>query len=76
MINATEIVGAGEDAIASIKLAIDELEISSRYNEIIKGLEDSITEIEYVIEEYEEQAQREYEEEMEYMNRAYERSVS
>lgn len=76
MINATEIVGAGEDAIASIKLAIDELEISSRYNEIIKGLEDSITEIEYVIGEYEEQAQREYEEEMEYMNRAYERSVS
>lgn len=76
MINATEIVGAGEDAIASIKLAIDELEISSRYNEIIKGLEDSITEIEYVIGEYEEQALREYEEEMEYMNRAYERSVS
>lgn len=76
MINATEIVGAGEDAIASIKLAIYELEISSRYNEIIKGLEDSITEIEYVIGEYEEQAQREYEEEMEYMNRAYERSVS
>ncbi len=76
MINATEIVGAGEDAIASIKLAIDELEISSRYNEIIKGLEDSITEIEYITEEYEEQARREYEEEMEYMNRAYERSVS
>lgn len=76
MINATEIVGAGEDAIASIKLAIYELEKSSRYNEIIKGLEDSITEMEYVIDEHLEQAQREYDEEMEEMNRAYERSVS
>lgn len=76
MINASEVVGAGIDAIDSIKLAIKELESSSEYDEIIKGLEDSINEIEQVIEEHAEEAKKEYEEEIKYMNNDYGRSVS
>ena len=76
MINASEVVGAGIDAIDSIKLAIEELEVSSKYNEIVKGLEDSINEIEQVIEEHAEEAKREYEEEINYMNSEYMGSVS
>lgn len=76
MINASEIVEAGIDAIDSIQLAIEELEVSSKYNEIVKGLEDSINEIEQIIEERAEEAKREYEEEINYMNSEYMGSVS
>lgn len=47
-----EIIGAGEEAIGSIKLGIMELEGIEEYSNIIKYLEDSITEIERVKREY------------------------
>lgn len=75
MNNASEKVCAGIDALESIKLVIQELEGMRDYNVAIEVLEDAKNEIKDVIDEYQEEAEREMMEELDYENREYIRSV-
>lgn len=75
MISANEIVCAGEEAIETIKNAIEELNFIKDYKPIIDYLYEDIAEIEKVIAENSEEALKERKRELRYMNLEYERMI-
>lgn len=75
MSDAIEIVQSGNDAVETIRLAIQELENNSIYDSIIDELEEVIGDIENIVDDYREEADKENQAELDYMNSEYIRSV-
>ena len=74
--NCVEIITIAEDLLESIKLAREEAEENSIFEKIVKDLEATYDEVEEIRQEYIEEARKQHEEEQEYMNSEYMRSVS
>lgn len=73
--NCVEIITIAEDLLESIKLAREEAEENSIFEKIVKDLEATYDEVEEIRQEYIEEARKQNEEEKEYMNSEYVRSV-
>lgn len=71
-----EIITIAEDLLESIKLARKEAEEHSAFEKILKDLEATYDEVEEIRQEYIEEARKQNDEEQEYMNSEYMRSVS
>lgn len=70
-----ELVSIAENAIDSINIALSELDSVEEYKEIYEMLEEVKNKLNTEVEPYKEAYERECEEELEYQNREYERSV-
>lgn len=70
-----ELVSIAEEAVDSINIALSELDSVEEYKEIYEMLEEVKNKLNTEVEPYEEAYERECEEELEYQNREYERSV-
>ena len=70
-----DLVYSARDCIASIEVAISEIEGISEYKDILELLEEAKDRLEEAKEVYEEEYAREQQAELEYQNREYERSV-
>ena len=73
--DATEICGAGEDCIGSLEIAISEIEGIEEYEEIVKILEEAKSNIEDIISENIEEANKIWDAERTALNIEYETSV-
>ena len=70
-----EIITIAEDLLESIKLAREEAEGNSVFEKILKDLEATYDEVEEIRQNNIEKARKQHEEEKEYMNSEYVRSV-